>query len=322
MLVNLNSIGKSTSAMGMAIALAVMPAAAQGTFPDKPITNVVGFPAGGGTDLIARGVQRAFEKAIGQQMIVKNVPGASSSIATTEVAGAAPDGYTLHMISNAFVIQPYRLKVTYDVKKFEPVCLMTASPMLVVTTKTSKFKTMADVIAAAKAEPGKIPYGSPGAGTAHQMSMAIVDKALDLKLKHVPFKGANEVAQALLSGTLDLAAVHPQIIEQFELVPLAAIGATRAPGYDKVPTVKEATGTEAISSLWIGLIAPPGTPKAIIAKLDAACKTALSDKETIEHFTKQQQPVSYLGPADFGKLILDEFDRARQVMDSAGLKQN
>ncbi|MFM9941678.1 MAG: Bug family tripartite tricarboxylate transporter substrate binding protein [Hyphomicrobiaceae bacterium] len=306
----------------LTVVLSVAPVAAQGNFPDKPITNIVGFPAGGGTDLIARGVQPGFEKAIGVPMIVKNVPGASSSIATTEVASAAPDGYTVHMISNAFVIQPYRLKVTYDVTKFEPICLMTASPMLVVTTKTSKFKTMADVVAAAKAEPGKIPYGSPGAGTAHQMSMAIVDKALDLKLKHVPFKGANEVAQALLSGTLDLAAVHPQIIEQFDLVPLAAIGATRAAGYDKVPTVKEATGTEAISSLWIGLIAPPGTPKSIIDKLAASCKTALTSKETIEHFTKQQQPVSYLGPADFGKLITGEYERARQVMESAGLKQN
>ncbi len=306
----------------IAAVLNAFPAAAQGTFPDKPITNVVGFPAGGGTDLIARGVQPAFETAIGAPMVVKNIPGASSSIATTEVASAAPDGYTVHMISNAFVIQPYRLKVTYDVTKFEPICLMTASPMLVVTTKTSKFKTMADVVTAAKAEPGKIPYGSPGAGTAHQVSMAIVDKALDLKLKHVPFKGANEVAQALLSGTLDLAAVHPQIIEQFELVPLAVIGATRAAGYDKVPTVKEATGIEAVSSLWIGLIAPPGTPKPIIAKLDAACKAALTSKETIEHFTKQQQPVSYLGPADFGRLITSEYERARGVMDAAGLKQN
>jgi tripartite-type tricarboxylate transporter receptor subunit TctC len=304
------------------LAVAVGPADAQAPFPNRPIVNVVGFPAGGGTDLIARGAQPGLEKALGTQMIVKNVPGASSSIATTEVAGAAPDGYTLHMVSNAFVIQPYRLKVTYDVTKFEPVCLMTASPMLVVTTKTSKFKSLGDLVKAAKAEPGKIPYGSPGAGTAHQVSMAIVDKALDLKMKHVPFKGANEVAQALLSGTLDIAAVHPQIIEQFDLAPLATIGATRAPGYEKVPTVKEATGTDAVSTLWIGLIAPPGTPKAVIDRLDQGCKAALTDNDTIQHFTKQQQPVSYLGPAEFKKLILDEYERARLVMDAAGLKQN
>lgn len=308
--------------MGIVAGVGASPAFAQGAFPDRPITSVVGFPAGGGTDLIARGVQRAFEKAIGQQMIVKNVPGASSSIATTEVAGAAPDGYTVHMVSNAFVIQPYRLKVTYDVKAFEPVCLMTASPMLVVTTKTSKFKTMTEVVEAAKAEPGKVPYGSPGAGTAHQVAMAIVDKALDLKLKHVPFKGSNEVAQALLSGTLDLSAVHPQIIEQFNLVPLAVIGTERATGYPTVPTMKEATGIDAVSSLWIGLVAPPATPQAVIARLDQACKAALADQETIDYFTKQQQPVAYLGPEAFGKLINGEFDRARQVMESAGLKQN
>lgn len=194
--------------------------------------------------------------------------------------------------------------------------------MLVVTSKTSKFKTFADVVAAAKAEPGKVPYGSPGAGTAHQISMAIVDKALDLKLKHVPFKGANEVAQALLSATLDLSAVHPQVIEQYGLQPLATIGLKRAPGYEAIPTVKEVTGTEAISTLWIGLIAPPGTPKPVIDRLDQACKTALADKDAVEHFTKQHQPVTYLGPAAFGKLISDEWERAKQVMESAGLKQN
>lgn len=302
--------------------MALPPAVASAGFPERPITNIVGFPAGGGTDLIARGMQRGFEKAIGQQMIVKNVPGASSSIATTETSEAAPDGYTVHTVSNAFVIQPHRLKVSYDIKAFEPVCLLTDSPMLVVTTKTSKFKSLADVMAAAKAEPGKIPYGSPGAGTAHQISMALVDKALDLKLKHVPFKGANEVAQALLAGTLDLAAVHPQVIEQFGLEPLATIGLSRAPGYDKVPTVKETTGIEVVSTLWIGMVAPPKTPKEIVDKLDQACKASLADAETKDHFAKQFQPVSYLGPAAFKKLIFDEYDRARQVMDAAGLKQN
>lgn len=305
---------------GLGFGLTAGPAAAQ--FPQKPITNVVGFPAGGGTDLIARGAQRAFEKAIGQPMIVKNVVGGSSSISTTEVNEAPPDGYTVHMVSNAFVIQPLRLKVTYDILKFEPVCLMTELAMFVVTTKTSKYKTMDDLVKAAKAEPGKIPYGSPGAGTAHQTSMALVDKALDLKLKHVPFKGANEVAQALLAGTLDISAVHPQIIEQFDLVPLATIGLKRAPGYDKVPTVKEATGTEVVSTLWIGLVAPPATPKPIIDKLDQACKAALTDKETVDHFTKQQQPTSYLGPAAFKQLIRSEFDRARVVMEAAGIKPN
>lgn len=303
-------------------ATAASAGAAHAAFPEKPIVNIVGFTAGGGTDLIARGMQRAFEKAIGGQMVVKNVPGASSSIATTETSEAAPDGHTLHTVSNAFVIQPHRLKVSYDVRQFEPVCLLTESPMLVVSSKGSKFKSLGDVVAAAKSEPGKVPYGSPGAGTSHQISMALVEKGLDLKLKHVPFKGANEVAQALLAGTLDLAAVHPQVIEQFGLAPLATIGVKRAPGYEQVPTVKEATGTEVVSVLWIGMVAPPKTPKDVIAKLDAACKSSLEAPETNDYFSKQFQPVSYLGPDAFKKLILEEYERARQVMEAAGLKQN
>ena len=309
------------AALASALAGVLWSSAVQAEFPERPVTMIVGFSAGGGTDLVARGMQRAFEKALGTQMIVKNVPGAGATIATAEMAGATPDGYTLHLASNALVIQPHRMTLTYDVKALAPVCLVTETALFVVTPKSSKFKTLADVIAAAKAEPGKVPYGSPGTGTSLHLGMASFESALGLKMKHVPFKGANDVNQAMLSNTLDLAASLPNLVEQYDLNALAALSDKRIAGFESVPTVKELTGTEVTTFLWMGLLATPGTPKPVLARLDQACKAALSDKDTIEYFGKQKQPVTYLGAEPFGKYVVDELARTRKVMEAAGLVQ-
>ncbi len=316
----------ASAALGVSLALAAaagiaQPAEAQAPkFPERPVTAVVGFPAGGGTDLIVRGMQRAYERALGQTLVVRNVPGAAATIAATEAAGAIPDGYTLLAISNALIIQPHRMKLTYDAKAFEPICLIADTPLVLITTKTSKFKSVADLVAAAKAEPGKVPYASPGAGSALQLGMAALDHKLALKLKHVPFKGTSEMIQAMLAGTLDVTTGQPTTVQQYDLVALASLSATRIPGFESIPTVTEATGTEVISSIWTGLFAPPKTPKPVIDALDVVCKAALADKETVDHFTKQSQPITYLGAAAFRKFVDEDYDRTRDVMQAAGLK--
>ena len=307
-------------AAGLSALVALSPATA--AYPDRPVVMIVGFPAGGGTDLIARGMQRAFERALGTQLIIKNVPGAAATIAATEAAGAAPDGYTLLGISNALVIQPHRMKVNYDAKAFVPICLVVDTPLIVFTTRTSKYKSLADVVVAAKAAPGKVPYASPGAGSALQLGMAALDYKLGLKMKHVPFKGTSDVVQALLSGTLDVTTGQPNTIEQYDLRPLASLSAKRLQGFESLPTVGEATGTEVIASIWTGLFAPPGTPRAIADKLDTACRTALADKETGDHFEKQKQPLTHLGSAEFAKFVAEDYERTRQIMEAAGLKTN
>lgn len=295
-------------------------AEAQKPFPERPITVIVGFPAGGGTDLIVRGMQRAFETALGTQVIVKNVPGAAATIAATEAADAPADGYTLLGISNALIIQPHRMKLKYDAKAFETVCLVADTPLVLITTKSSRFKSIADLVAAAKADPGKLPFASPGAGSALHLGMAALDHRLQLKMKHVPFKGTSEMIQAMLAGTLDVTTGQPTTVQQYDLVALASLSEKRIPGFESVPTVKEATGTEVISSIWTGLFAPPKTPKAIVDVLDKACKTALADKETVAHFEKQSQPVTYLDAAAFRKFVNEDYERTRTVMEAAGLK--
>ena len=281
---------------------------------------IVGFPAGGGTDLIVRGMQRAYERALGQNVIIKNVPGAAATIAATEAAGASPDGYTLLGISNALIIQPHRMKLNYDAKAFVPVCLVADTPLVVMTTKTSKFKTLGDVVAAAKADPGKVPYASPGAGSALQLGMAALDHKLGLKMKHVPFKGTSEMVQALMAGTLDVTTGQPNTVEQYDMHPLAVLSASRLPGFEAVPTAKEAAGTEVVASIWTGIFAPPKTPVEIIAKLDSACKAGLADKETADHFAKQKQPITYLGAAAFRQFVDEDYERTKAVMEAAGLK--
>lgn len=293
---------------------------AKAAFPDRPITMIVGFPAGGGTDLIARGMQRGFERSLGQNVIIKNVPGAAATIAATEASQAASDGYTLLAISNALIIQPHRMKLLYDAKAFVPVCLIADTPLVVMTTKTSKFKTLKDLVDAAKADPGKLPYASPGAGSALQLGMAALDHKLALKMKHVPFKGTSEMVQALLAGTLDVTTGQPTTIEQYDLHPLAVLSTTRLSGYESVPTAKEAVGTEVVSSIWTGIFAPPKTPDAIIAALDKACAASLVDKETVEHFGKQKQPLTPLGAAAFRKFVDEDWERTKAVMEAAGLK--
>lgn len=298
-----------------------MPHGAHAAYPERPITVVVGFPAGGGTDLVARGVQRALERAIGGQIVVKNVPGAAATIGTTEVSRAAPDGYTLLATpSTSMVLQPHRMRLTYTPASFAPVCMTTDTPLLVLTTKGSPFKTAADVVTAAKAKPGKVPYGSPGAGSAFHVGMATFLRAAKIQLKHVPFKGTADVIQGLLSGTVGLAIGQPNTVEQYQLVPLAVTAAQRLPEFPDVPTAKEAIGTEAVASIWNGLFAPAGTPQAIVDKLEAACKAALADPETIELFARQKQPLHFMGQAEFKAFIAKEYESARVLVDELGLK--
>jgi tripartite-type tricarboxylate transporter receptor subunit TctC len=317
---------RTTAALTLTLVAASLMLLASGSvraaFPERPVTMTVCFPAGGGTDLIVRGMQRAMERGLGQPIVIKNVPGAAGTIAAAEAAQAAPDGYTLLAISNALIIQPHRMKLTYDARAFVPVCLVADTPLVVMTTKTSRFKSLKDLVDAAKADPGKVPYASPGAGSALHLGMAALDHKLGLKMKHVPFKGSSEMVQALLAGTLDVTTGQPNTIAQYDLSPLAVLSAKRLPGFETVPTAKEAAGTEVISSIWTGVFAPPKTPDAAVATLEKACLAALADKETVDHFAKQSQPLTPLGAAAFRKFVDEDYERTRAVMEAAGLKTN
>lgn len=289
-------------------------------YPDKPVTVVVAWPAGGATDLMTRGVQDALAKALGGQVIIKNVPGAAGTIGAADVAGATADGYTL-LVSpiGPMVLQPQRMKLTYDVASFAPICKMVDSPIVLMSPPNSPLKTVADVVAKAKAEGGKLAYGSTGPGTIPHISLLGLTKAAGIPLKHVPYKGSADVVQALLSGTVELFADQPNLVPQYNLTPIAIFSEKRIPTYKDTPTVKEA-GYDLTFSIWNAMFAPKGTPDDVLAKLESACKAALADAGSIAALDKQKQPIDYRDRAGLKAFVEAEYAKAKALLQDAGLK--
>jgi len=292
----------------------------EAAFPDRPITIIVAWPAGGATDLMTRGTQEAFAKAIGGQVVIKNVPGAAGTIGAAEAASAAPDGYTLLVTPiGPMVLQPHRMKLTYDPSSFAPVCKMVDSPIVMMSPPNSPLKTVADVVAKAKAENGKLAYGSTGPGTIPHISMLGLAKAAGIPLKHVPYKGSADVVQALLSSTVELFADQPNLVPQYNLTAIAIFSEKRIPTYKDTPTVKE-SGYDLSFSIWNAMFAPKGTPEDVIVKLDAACKSTMSDPGTIDALEKQKQPIDYRDRAGLKSFVDAEYEKARVLLQDAGLK--
>lgn len=296
------------------------PAPAQ-TFPNKPVTIVVAWPAGGATDLLTRAVQDAFGKALGGPTVIKNVAGAAGTIGAAEVAAATPDGHTV-LVSpiGPMVVQPQRMKLTYELASFEPVCKLVDSPVVMMSPPNSRFKTIADVVAQAKSDAGKLAYGSTGPGTIPHMSMLGFAKAAGVQLKHVPFKGSADVVQAMLSGNLELFTDQPNLVPQYNLTPIAVFADKRIPTYKDVPTAKEA-GLNLQFSIWNAMFAPKGTPAAALTKLEGACKVALADAGVVDALGKQKQPIDFLDRAGLKAFADAQYAVARTLIEEAGLKQ-
>lgn len=293
---------------------------ARAAYPERPVTVVVAWPAGGATDLMTRGVQDAFSKALGAQVVIKNVAGAAGTIGASEVASATADGYTI-LVSpiGPIVLQPHRMKLTYSPQSFATVCKMVDSPIIMMSPPNSPLKTVADVIAKAKAEGGKLAFGSTGPGTIPHISMLGFAKAAGIPLKHVPYKGSADVVQALLSGTVQLFADQPNLVPQYNLTPIAVFADKRIPTYKNTPTLKE-SGLDLTFSIWNAMFAPKGTPDAVLAKLETACKAALDDAGTKQALEKQRQPIDYRNRADLKTFVDREFEKARGLLQDAGMQ--
>lgn len=309
-----------------AVALAAMNVAlattafAQGSYPEKPITVVVAWPAGGATDLMTRGIQDVLSKSVGGQIVVKNVPGAAGTIGAAEVAAAAPDGYTLLITPiGPMVIQPQRMNLTYDPASFEPVCKLVDSPVVMMAPPNSRFKTVADVVKVAKEQDGKLAFASTGPGTIPHMAMIGFAKVSGTKLKHVPFKGSADVVQAMLSGDIELFTDQPNLVPQYNLTPLAVMAEKRIPTYPNVPTAKEG-GLDLRFSIWNAMFAPKGTPAAVLAKLEGACKATLADKSVIETLGKQKQPIEFMDRSGLKAFVDKEYATAKTLLEDAGLR--
>ncbi|AGW92599.1 MULTISPECIES: tripartite tricarboxylate transporter substrate binding protein [Cupriavidus] len=306
---------------------ATAPLTALAAFPEKPIRLVVPFAPGGGTDLLSRAMGITMGEDLGQPVIVDNKPGGSTIIGTDTVAKSAPDGYTLVMATMAHAVNPsLHKKLPFDTDKaFAPVMLVGRSPNVLVVRPDSPIKTVQDLIATAKAKPGKLNYASQGAGTSAHLAGELFKKMAKVELNHIPYRGAGPAITDLLGGQVDMmfataAAVAPHL-ESGKLRAVAVTTAQRsqAPALSKVPTIAESGVPSYAADSWYGLFVPAGTPAPVIARLNAAAKKAVQTDAFRKRAEQEGLAVSAGSPDEFGRYVKAESQRWSKVIKEANI---
>jgi tripartite-type tricarboxylate transporter receptor subunit TctC len=310
------------AATGLLLATA---AHAQG-WPTKPVRLIVPFPPGGGTDLIAREVANKVA-ASGYTFVIENRPGSGGNLGVDAAAKAPGDGYTfvLGQTSNLAINPTLYPKLPYDpVKDLAPVSLVASSPLVIVVGTDSPYKTLADVVKAAKDKPGTINFATSGNGTVAHLATESFQKVAGVKLVHVPYKGAAQGATDVMSGQVQLyVSSIPTLIGHIKsgkMRPLAVTSAARVDDLPQVPTVAESgyKGFDAVT--WFGVAGPAGLPKDVVAKLNADINKALKDPALKKKLGDQGADVEGSTPEQFGKLIRDDIARWGQIVRDSGAK--
>ena len=308
------------------ISLASGAAMAQ-AYPSRPIKLIVPFPAGGGTDIIAREVANKVATQQGWTVVVDNKPGSGGNLGVDAAAKAAPDGYTivLGQTSNLAINPTLYAKLPYNpVKDLAPVGLIASAPLVLCVATDSPFKTLADVIAAAKARPEAINYASSGSGTVAHLAVEQFQKTAGVKLTHVPYKGAAQGATDLIGGQIQLyMSSIPTLIGHIRNGKMRAIAVTsdkRVNDLPNVPTIAESgyKGFEAVT--WFGIAGPAAMPKDAVSKLNGAFNKALQDAEVQKKLEGQGADVLGGTPEQFAKLIQDDIGRWGKVVKDSGAK--
>jgi tripartite-type tricarboxylate transporter receptor subunit TctC len=300
--------------------------AARADYPERQITMIACFPAGGGTDIAARLINTPLGEALGKPVIVENRGGAGGNIGIGAAARAAGDGYTLLVCSSAYVVNPsLYAQAPYDpYKDFVPVMVIGASPNVLVVPAQSDIKTMPELIAKAKANPGKLNWTSPGAGTTPYLAGEVLKLRSGISMQHIPFAGAGPATTAALAGQVDLytANIGSLIgaIDAGKLLPIAVTSQERWPELPNVPTLDELGVKDAVSDTFQGIFAPAGTPQAVIDRLAKELTLILNRPDTREKFVKAGLPVVAEGPEVFRARIAREIPMYKAIIDQAGLK--
>ena len=300
-------------------------AAAQ-QYPAKPIKLIVPFPPGGGTDILARTVANQLSAADKWTMVIENRPGAAGNIGVEAAAKSPPDGYTIVMgqTSNLAISPSLYSHLPYDpVKDLEPVVLVGSGPIAIVVRADSPYKTLADLIAAAKAKPGSIMMATPGNGTVAHLAGVRLQKLTGAKFEHIPYKGAASAIPDLMGGRVDLFLSSVPTLQSHiasgQLRALAVTSEKRSPVLPSVPTVGESVkGFQA--DTWFGILAPAGTPKPIVEKLNAQINKALQAPEVRKTIERDGGEVLGGTSAQFEKLIRSELASWGPVVKESGAK--
>ena len=296
------------------------------SYPTKPIHIVVGYAAGGGTDVTARMVAQKFSESLGQLGIVENRTGAGGTIAAARVASSPADGYTLLLATAADPVQSaLRTNLTYNLERdFVPVSLVATGPFILVLHPSVPVRNVRELIALARSRPSGLTYGSAGVGTATHLAGELFDLMAKVKTSHVPYKGSSDAAIAAAAGQIDMgfpdATAALPLIEAGKLKAFAVTSARRAEFMPSIPTLHESGITGYDYSTWKGVIAPAGIPKEILAALIAAISKAVDTPSMKESLNKQGLDPQTSTPEKFADLIRNEIAKNAKLIKLAGIK--
>ena len=305
-----------------ALATASLGAAQAQSFPAKPIKLVIAFPAGGPTDITMRALADNASKILGQPVIVENKPGAGGTLPAQALQTAQPDGYTLAQIPLGVFRLPYTTKINWDpVKDISYVLNVTGYAFGVVVPADSPLKTWTHFVAWAKANPGKLSYGSTGTMTSPHLTMELIAQQLGLELLHVPYKGSADLMQATLGGQLMAAADSTGFAPQVEAGKLRVLntwGAERLAKFPDAPTLKE-LGLDIVQNSPFGIGAPKGTPAAVVKRLHDAFKQAMEQETYRTALARYDMVPMYMSSAQYQKFAADTFAREKALVEKLGL---
>ena len=316
-----------TSLLLVALAAIATPAAAQ-DYPNRTIRFIVPFGAGGPTDVFTRALGEELRKSLGQPIVMENRPGAGTIIGTTEVMRAAPDGYTLLMISATQTTvetlnpnKPYRL-----MRDFVPVASLMNSELVLVVPQRSPVNSLKELIALAKAKPGTLNYGSSGPGSNYHMAGELIKNLAGIDIVHIPYKGSTGARADIVSGQIDMmfdsVPTMASTIEDGRVKALGTSGKVRSPILPNVPTVAEAGIPEYNATIWIGVMAPAGTPKEIVDLLNREINKILARPDIQQSWSRQGANVMIMSPPEFGTYIESEIERWGKLIKANNIGVN
>jgi len=323
---SLSRRGLSALALAATAAAFALPGWAQDAWPAKPVKLVVPFPPGGGTDLVARAMGQKLAERLKQPVVIDNKPGASTIIGTDAVAKAAPDGYTLLLSgSTSYSVNPaLRAKLPYDpVRDLAPIAIVARTPLVLVVNANAPWRSVAELVAAAKAQPRGIRYATFGSGSGPHLAGELLALAAGVQLQDVPYKGSSQSAIALIGGEIEMgidtvASVAPHV-RSGKLRALGIVGATRSSLLPEVPTLAELKLPEATFDAWYGFAAPARTPQPVIDRLLRDVGATMADPALQAQLRAQGMEPVVIGAAAFRTQMETEISRYRALAHRAGI---
>jgi tripartite-type tricarboxylate transporter receptor subunit TctC len=319
-----NLLSRVALATAMLLSFSVAASAAD-DYPNRPVRMIVPFPPGGSNDVVGRLVAKQLSEELKQQVYVDNRGGAGGTIGTEACAVATPDGYTICIVSIAHAVNPWLHKLKYDpIKSFVPVSILATGPNVLVVNKDAPFKSVKDLLAAAKAAPGQLNYASAGVGSFQHLGGELFKLMAGVDIVHVPYKGGGPAMQDVVAGHVkimfsSLIQTTP-LIKSGQLRPLGTGGTTRSPVLPDVPTIAEAGVPGYVADNWWGIVVPAGTPAPIVEKVYAATQDALKAPAVKAQFDREGATIVKMSSAEFGDYIKEEIAKWERVVKQGNFK--